>query len=85
MSLEIRHPASIIAESELDNSFSLGFKELLFLATILFIGFCGFSVCVDTIYATPDYEEINSITVYDKGISYSERQSPTYYQGYSVE
>ena len=85
MSLEIQHPASVRAELEQDNSFSLGFKELLFLATILFIGFCGFTVCVEKIYGSPDYNEINSITVYDKDISFSERQIPTYDQGYSVE
>lgn len=49
-------------------SFSLGFKELLFLGFTLFIGFYGFSVCVEKIYAT-DNHTIESITVHTKMIS----------------
>ncbi len=50
-------------------TFSLGFKELLFLGFTLFIGFYGFSICVDKIYAT-ELQSIESITVHDQMISH---------------
>jgi len=50
-------------------TFSLGFKELLFLGFTLFIGFYGFSICVDKIYVT-DIDHIESITVHDQMISH---------------
>jgi len=49
-------------------NFTLGFKELLFLSFTLFIGFYGFSICVEKIYAT-DTHTIESITVHTKMIS----------------
>lgn len=66
--------------------FSLGFKELLFLATILFIGFCGFNVCVDKIYAAPDQAQIHSITVYQKDFSYQsvEKRETATALGYAI-
>jgi len=43
-------------------TFTLGFKELIFLAFILFFGFCGFTVCVDKIYSEDSVKEIESVT-----------------------
>lgn len=49
--------------------FSIGLKELMFLAFILFFGFCGFTVCIDKIYEDNSNAEIKSITVYDRSLS----------------
>jgi len=66
--------SDVLASSDLtsfpnEETFSLGLKELLFLAFILFIGFCGFTVCVDKIYSAPDSNQIQSITVHNKSVS----------------
>lgn len=61
--------SSDIASFTEEETFSLGLKELLFLAFILFIGFCGFTVCVDKIYSAPDTNQIQSITVHNKSAS----------------
>jgi len=52
-----------------DDHFTLGIKELLFLAFTLFIGFCGFTVCVDKIYAEHDIHHIENITVHTKAVT----------------
>ncbi len=54
---------------EKEDTFRLGLKELLFLAFILFIGFCGFTVCVDKIYSVSSDRGIKSITVHDNRVS----------------
>lgn len=46
-------------------SFTLGLKEFLFLSLIFFFGFCGFSVCIDKIYAQKPDKSIKDITIHD--------------------
>lgn len=51
-------------------SFTLSLKELLFLGIIFFFGFCGFSVCVEKIYAEKDsQEQIENVTIHNIEIS----------------
>ena len=52
-------------EIEKAQPFALGLRELVFLFTILIIGFSGFNVCVDKISAAGNPNNITSITVYD--------------------
>ena len=54
--------------------FTLGFREIIFLSTILFIGFSGFNVCVDKITGVSNTSNISSITVY-------EAEYTTYFDG----
>jgi len=69
MSLHIDVPASEDFFLSEDSTFHLGFKELLFLAFILFIGLCGFTVCVDKIYADSLTDEFQSITIHNKRVT----------------
>jgi len=47
-------------------SFILGLKEMTLLSIILFIGFSGFTFCINKIYADPIYvEESKEIKVYE--------------------
>lgn len=48
---------------------SLGIKEFAFLSLILFLGFTGFSLCLDKIYMMPDAHKIEEITVHQPAIS----------------
>ncbi|MBT8189835.1 MAG: hypothetical protein HKO89_07285 [Saprospiraceae bacterium] len=50
-------------------SFTLGLKEFLFLSLIFFFGFCGFSVCIDKIYAQKPDKSIKDITIHEIEIS----------------
>ncbi len=50
-------------------SFTLGLKELLFLGLMFFFGFCGFSVCVEKIYAQKSDNTIEDVTVHNIDIS----------------
>ena len=67
-----------------ETSFTLGLKELIFLAFILFFGFCGFTVCVDKIYSQDAVKEIESVTVHNRSISSVEHHEPTYKLGYQM-
>ncbi len=69
--------------SDNEASFTLGFKELIFLAFILFFGFCGFTVCVDKIYSEDAVKEIESVTVHNRSISSVDLPKPTY-KGYQM-
>ena len=51
-------------------TFSLGVKEFLFLSMIFFFGFCGFSVCVEKIYAQKSNKSIENITIHDIEITH---------------
>jgi len=64
-------------------TFTLGFKELIFLAFILFFGFCGFTVCVDKIYSEDSVKEIESVTVHNRSISSIEHPT-THKMGYQM-
>lgn len=57
---------TLTAIDDQEDSIVLGFKEILFLALILFFGFCGFSVCAEKIYAQQDEKEIKSIKIHDR-------------------
>lgn len=50
-------------------TFSLFFKELGLLSLILFLGFTGFSLCIEKIYSISGPEKIEQITVHDAAIS----------------
>ena len=67
-----------------DASFTLGFKELIFLAFILFFGFCGFTVCVDKIYSKDSVKEIESVTVHNRSISTLDSPSISPSVGYQM-
>ncbi len=71
---------------ENDGLSPFGIRELLFLATILVIGFCGFTVCVDKIYSVSDeYDNLESITVHSKDLSLATQSNDTrLYSGYSM-
>jgi len=58
-------------------TFTLGFKELIFLAFILFFGFCGFTVCVDKIYSEDSVKGIESVTVHDRSLGSIEQHTTT--------
>ncbi len=63
-------------EIEKAQPFALGIRELVFLITILIIGFSGFNVCVDKISTTGNPNNISSITVYDaKMTTYYDKNS----------
>lgn len=68
-----------------ERTFSLGFREFLFLALILFFGFCGFTVCVKTIYTSELKPEIDAITVYDKDFTYNHRSPRQRSVNYSLD
>lgn len=54
----------------LNSSYSLGFKEFLFLTFIFFFGFCGFTICVDKLYNQEQTEDkIDSVTRHDDSLS----------------
>ncbi len=63
---------------------NLGPKEIFFLGTILFFGFCGFSVCYDTINAASETENINHITEYQVDITHLISRSTASDRGYTV-
>jgi len=48
---------------------SLFFKELGLLSLILFLGFTGFTLCVDKIYEISEPNKIEEITVHDSPMS----------------
>jgi len=50
-------------------SIALGIKEFGFLSLILFLGFTGFSLCLDKIYSMPDAHKIDEITVHSPVIT----------------
>ncbi len=57
------HPNKVQIEKA--TPFTLGIREIIFLSTILFIGFFGFNVCVDKITGVSNAKNISSITVYE--------------------
>lgn len=69
-----------------DGIFTIGIRELLFLGTILVIGFCGFTVCVDKIYSVADHhQDLESITVHSKDLSLATQPASTNpYSSYSL-
>lgn len=80
--------STALAELNLDSdgNFIIGLRELLFLATIFFFGFCGFTVCVDKIYSVSENQnEIESIMVHGKDLSaVGNSIEATNYLGYSL-
>jgi hypothetical protein len=63
-----------------DASYSLGFKEFIFLTFIFFFGFCGFTVCVDKLYNQDQNEKkIQSVTRHDDNLSATTPAVHTYY------
>lgn len=55
--------------SEEPYSLSLGIKEFAFLSLIFFLGFTGFSLCLEKIYKMPDAHKIEEITVHQPNLS----------------
>lgn len=68
----IEESSAIDQNSPLPYSLSLGIKEFGFLTLILFLGFTGFSLCLDKIYAMPDAHKIDEITVHTPVVSPTE-------------
>jgi len=67
-------------------AYTLGFKELLLLAFILFFGFCGFTICVDKLYSNDlQNDKINSVILHDESLSTLEVPNDLEYPaGYQV-
>lgn len=86
--MKLKSSSTALAELQFEheNNFSLGIRELLFLGTILSIGFCGFTVCVDKIYSVSlESNQIESITVHDNDLSaVHQTANPSLYSGYSL-
>ncbi len=63
-----------------DSTYSLGFKEFIFLTFIFFFGFCGFTVCVDKLYNQEQNDKkIESVTRHDDNLSAVAPASHNYY------
>lgn len=55
---------------EMHSTYSLGFKEFIFLTFIFFFGFCGFTICVDKLYSgEPAEDKIDSVIRHDDSLS----------------
>ena len=76
-------PSQRVEEAS-DHGTRLSFRELFFLALILFFGFCGFTVCVDKIYNRSQVNQIdNSMeeeAIYGLGLN-----EHSYQEDYSIE
>lgn len=68
----IEETLAIEQNQEDSHTFTSVFKEFGFLALILFLGFTGFSLCLDKIYRTPDTHKIEEITVHQPILSEAE-------------
>lgn len=62
----------------------LTFREIFFLAIILFFGFCGFSVCVDKIYHKSHVNQMHQEVEATQNMSLGHVEH-SYKQGYSIE